>query len=265
MSYDFEVKIAKDLYWVPLSILGNANYTITELEMFSKKSVEEKKSLNLTLLDAVNLFRLSNFEEYNDVIMQQEDNGIIWEHHKPGYYSVLTNGGCCASCASWLAFLLEDKYEKMGFLCYIRTNQSGHCINYIYHEGWYYFIDMSLQVEKYRSKIAKETGKIEDYLVSRPIANVFMKAGSISAYVEYLSKYYKLQNRTFLFSKLEGTVVPPISLYVEDDRIHVLYPLTYNIEIIEKNIDKDNFCYEYVAPPQKKPLWEIAYERRNHE
>jgi len=254
MLCDFEVKIAKDLYWIPLSILGQANYSIIELQLALTRSVEEKKTLNLTLLDAVNLFRLSNFEEYNDVIMLQEENGIIWEHHKPGYYSVLSNGGCCSSSASWLAFLLEDKYEEIGYLCYVRSNQSGHCINYIYHEGWYYFIDMSLQVEKYRSKIAKETGKIKDYLISRPFANAFMKAPTIRAYVEYLSKYYKVQNRSFLFSRSKGTIVPPISLQCNGEKLQVLYPMTYGIEIIEQN--KEKFDYKYVASPQKVPIWE---------
>ena len=256
MMQSFETKIAKDLYWVPVSALGGANYSIADLQIMAELSTEEKKNNKFTLLDAINFYRICAFQESQDVIYLTENNGKIWEHHKPGYYSVMTNQGCCSSSASWLAYILEGNYERMGLLSYIRPNKSGHCINYIYHQGWYYFIDMSLQIDKYRSLIAKETGKIIDYLNSKPFANIFLKTRNMEAYVDYISKYQRIQNRTFLFSACECSFAPPISLSMEDDRLHVLYPATYNIQILN-DVQGKGYTYEFVSPPKKYPSWNI--------
>ena len=116
MSNNFETQIAKDLYWVPIATLGEPIYPMEELKDMVSCSPEEKRMKIRSLADAVNLFRISDFQEVSDVICLTENDGVIWEHHKPGYNSVLSNEGCCSSCASWLSYMLEGRYEALGLL-----------------------------------------------------------------------------------------------------------------------------------------------------
>lgn len=255
MSNNFETQIAKDLYWVPIATLGEPIYPMEELKDMVSCSPEEKRMKIRSLADAVNLFRISDFQEVSDVICLTENDGVIWEHHKPGYNSVLSNEGCCSSCASWLSYMLEGRYEALGLLSYMRPNGNGHCLNYIYHEGWYYFIDMSLQISKYNVFTAKETGVLSDYLKSRPVANVFLKAKSKSAYVDYIVKYQKVRKSVFLFSSCECSYAPPLSIMMYKDKIHIRYPMTYGIEILNAEQAKQQYTYEFVVPPMKKPCW----------
>ena len=251
----FETQIAKDLYWVPVMTLGAATYPTEMLKQMLHSSPDEKRQAINSLADAINLFRVSNFQEASDAILLTENDGVVWEHHKPGYISVLSNEGCCSSCASWLTYLMEGKYDAVGLLNYMRPNGNGHCVNYIYHENWYYFIDMSLQINKYVTFTAKETGFLADYIKSRPIANVFMKAKSKKAYVDYIIKYQKTRNNVFMFSACECSYVPPLSITMNTDRIHIRYPLTYEIELLNAEQAVQQYTYEFVAPPKKKPCW----------
>ena len=255
MVPEFEIPITKNLYWVPLSALGYATYSTGELQKIAQLSPEEKRRYIHSLSDAVNLFNISDFRDCSDVIYLSESDGTIWEHHKPGYYSVVSNEGCCSSCASWLCYLLLDKYESMGLLTYLRPNGNGHCMNYIYHNGWYYFIDMTMRLNKHRHTIAPETGNLRDYLVSRPFANIFLRAKTIAAYTEYIAKYQKLQHRTFLFSYCPQSFAPPLSLSTKEDKIHILYPNNCKIDIVNEHEAEGLYSYEFVPPPQKKPCW----------
>ena len=251
----FETQIAKDLYWVPVATLGKALYSVEVLKEMICRTPEEKRCAINSLADAVNLFRLSNFQEVYDVLWLTEDDGSVWEHHKPGYNSVLSNEGCCSSCASWLSYLLGGKYEAVGILSYMRPNGHGHCVNYIYHEDWYYFIDMNLQISKYLALTAKDTGILSDYLKSRPFANIFMKAKTKRAYVNYINKYQKIGNNVFMFSSCECPYAPPLSVTMNMGKMHIRYPLTYDIELLNAEQAAQQYSYEFVEPPRIRPCW----------
>lgn len=255
MALEFETRMAKDLYWVPLTQVGAMAYSLNDLSSMTELPPEEKQKRISSLADAVGLFRVSDFQEKSDTQYLTEDNGITWEHHKPGYEAVLTNEGCCASCASWLAYILSGRYEKMGLISYMRPNGNGHCINYIYHDGWYYFIDMSLQIRPYRDFLAKETGNLRDYFQSKPFANIFLKGKHILSYVEYLSKYQKLQNRIFLFSSCDSPCAPPMSMTMDNGKLHLLYPSSFDIQILNADQAKDVYTFAFVPAPLKRPCW----------
>lgn len=121
--------------------------------------------------------------------------------------------------------------------------------------SWYYFIDMTMRLNKHRHTIAPETGNLRDYLVSRPFANIFLRAKTIAAYTEYIAKYQKLQHRTFLFSYCPQSFAPPLSLSTKEDKIHILYPNNCKIEIVNEHEAEGLYSYEFVPPPQKKPCW----------
>jgi hypothetical protein len=104
---------------------------------------EEKRNKIGVLYEAVQLYQVGNFRGVLD--NQKIINGnFCWNYHKPWFHAVRTNEGCCAANSIWLSYLLKDKYEQIGFIHYSQHNGNGHIMNYIYHNGWYYFIDMMM-------------------------------------------------------------------------------------------------------------------------
>lgn len=126
----FEVPAADDVWWVPAVILGDTRYTNAEIAAMAAESPEEKQRKLATLYEAVQMFQISGFAEADDNVRIRE-NGVNWEHHKPGFHAVRTNEGCCASHANWLNYILRDDYDEVGFLAWSQTDGSGHIINYI--------------------------------------------------------------------------------------------------------------------------------------
>ena len=91
---------------------------------------------------ALQLYQISDFRAADDNVRIPE-SGINWEHHKPGYYAVLTNEGCCATDSNWLNYILRGDYEEVGYMATSQRDGGGHIFNYIKHEGFYYFIDLT--------------------------------------------------------------------------------------------------------------------------
>lgn len=124
----FELKLAHNVFWVSYN-MNNNKMPIDILMQLINLSPEQKKEKINTIIDAVNLFILLDFKEINDN-RNIKENEIMWEHHKPGYVSVLSNKGCCASCCSWANYLLADNFDETGYLSLIRSIMGGHVINY---------------------------------------------------------------------------------------------------------------------------------------
>lgn len=182
---DFEVEVANDVWWVPVVSLGQTRYTNTEIAQMVNLSPEEKQSSVSTLYEAMQLYRIGNFTSSEDN-QRLFENGIDWEHHKPGYHAVRTNTGCCATSANWLNYILKDDYEEVGFIAYNQEDGSGHVFNYIKSDGFYYFIDMT----QYRTDVsaginADENGNPAAYRASNFIDANIHKATSVEAYIEY--------------------------------------------------------------------------------
>ena len=251
LRYDnsFTTKVYKDLYWVPVRELGDSRYATKEMEEKKNFLPEEKYRLINTLYEAVQMFQVSDFKNMDD-INRVTDNENIWEIYKTGYESVLTNEGCCASCVNWLIYMLKGKYNKIGALCYIRPWATGHCVNYIYHNNWYYLIDMQIQEKGYVNKIAKETGDLNEYLKSKPFANVFFKTRQLETYIEYISKYQKLYGDRMFFLKQE-TEILPISIKTQENEIKIFLPKNKGIEVCTPNKCPDKFKYKFVDLPDQ--------------
>lgn len=139
---DFEVRIADGIYWVPANALGESRYTNAEIYDMLTLSPGKKQSKFSTLYEALQLYQVGNFYSSDDNIRVYE-NGINWEHHKPGYDAVRTNNGCCATSANWLNYILKNDYDEVGYIETSQADGSGHIYNYIKQDGWYYIIDMA--------------------------------------------------------------------------------------------------------------------------
>jgi hypothetical protein len=151
-----------------------------------KLTTEEKRQRISTLYEAIQLYQASNFRGVYDNVHLED-----WDLHKPGYHAVRTNEGCCAADSNWLSYLLYDHYEQMGFIEHSQWDANGHIINYIFHDGWYYFIDMMMYRNDSLPYGGKETGTASGYKGGPLIAGNLHKSRQPQSYVKYCLMNHK--------------------------------------------------------------------------
>ena len=181
---DFSMKVAEGVWWVPANTLGGSRYTNAQIQALLIDTPEQKQAKIGTLYEALQLYRIGGFYGSDDNAFLKE-NGILWEHHKPGYDAVRTNNGCCASCADWLSYILKDDYDEVGFISTMQAVGEGHVFNYIKQDGWYYFVDLTIWHAD-DSANADESGKWTDYEHSNSVHGNIHRASSLEAFAQYL-------------------------------------------------------------------------------
>jgi len=134
---NFRVKVAEGVSWVPVNTLGKPNMTSEEIEALGNDPERLKEKLN-TLYEVIQYIQVAGFRSADDNVRIDEE-GISWEHHKPGEMAIITNEGCCATISNLLNFILEGDYEEVGFIAYSQSNGGGHVFNYIKHNNLYYY------------------------------------------------------------------------------------------------------------------------------
>lgn len=190
LRYDasFCTEVAQGVYWVPARALGGSDYTNAEIRAMLTDTPEEKQEKIDTLYEALQLYQIGEFAEGDDNIRIREGS-INWEHHKPGYHAVRTNRGCCATDANWLRYLLDGDYDEVGYLATSQRDGSGHIINYIRQDGWYYFIDLT----HYRTDnldTAVENGDLAGYYRTDFISGNIHKVRDTADYVAYVQSSF---------------------------------------------------------------------------
>lgn len=254
MNAQFEVRIAPNVYWVPVNTLGGSSFSVEEGKLLVGLTPDQKRSCVHTLYEAVLLYLLSGFHDDLDVVYM-DDGRYNWEHHKPGYYAVLTNCGCCASEAAWLRYILDDRYEKMGYFAFSRPNGSGHILNYIFHEGWYYLYDLCTLSDRYVATALNETGDLKDYLKTRFITCALLKCKTLEDYARYFRRLQLRGGFDHLFFSYETSEVPPIASEKHEDILKVVLPDNVLLKslLYERT---DTMCVERVLEPSKEIDWE---------
>lgn len=245
---DYKVKVADGVWWVPVNELGKTRYTNREIAAMTEHSPEEKQEEISTLYEAVQLFQISNFT-YSEDNVRITEGELSWEHHKPGRDAVRTNTGCCASCSSWLNYLLSGDYEQMGYLAYNFPDGLGHVFNYIFRDGWYYFIDLTCYTAEDMAK-APESGYTSDYNPAR----VIHKVREPEDYVKYF-----LQSRTenpAVFFLYQSEIVSPISgrESSEGEKGSIILPEEYDFKFMDGR-EADKIKVELVPGPEKTYRW----------
>ena len=183
---DFEEEVFEGVYWVPAAALGGSRYTNAEICAMLPAAPEEKQERISTLYEALQLYQIGNFAPSDDNIRSFE-NGINWEHHKPGYHAVRTNTGCCATDSNWLRYILDGDYDEVGFLATSQRDGSGHVYNYILQDGWYYFIDLThYHAQGSPINTAEESGDLSHYHATDFILGNIHKTRSVENYVNYV-------------------------------------------------------------------------------
>lgn len=256
---DFEVEVAQGVWWVPAISLGSTDYSNYEIAAMVNESPETKQASLNTLYEALQLFQVGNFSEGNDNVRIIE-NDIDWEHHKPGYHAVRTNTGCCASDTSWLNYILRDDYEEVGTIAYSNADGSGHIFNYIFHEGFYYFIDLTHYRTDFQDGAAVETGFMSSYYNSDFIAGAIHKTADPEAYIQYFLSVASNGPALFFLSP-DDECPPATGIHGDDGVITIVRPDTAQITAYPGD-QSHALRHELIDPPQQSFDWAALPDAR---
>lgn len=249
---DFEVLISRGLYWVPFNRLGRTRYTNQQMkEIVSLSPLQKQKAIS-NIYEAIQLFQASKFKDVEDVWMIKH-NDFEWEYHKPGYDAVESNYGCCSSIASWFRYILQDCYENKGHLYICRPDGSGHIINYIYLDKYFYIFDGSTMTLERAGDVACETGSKVDYIKSKYATGIFMKTDDLGNFVKYHSRIQMTRGFEHLYLKLEDMeFIPPVKSSATEEK--TVFYLPEGTRITQLNETKGIFV-ELRPCPDYSPNW----------
>ena len=248
---DYEVEVSENVWWVPANVLGATRYTNKQIASMVKKTPKEKRSAISNLYEALQLFQISNFANGDDNVRIME-NKLDWEHHKPGADAVRTNAGCCATDSNWLNYILNKDYKQVGFLAYSQKDGSGHILNYIFHEGFYYFIDLTHYRTDFLESSAPESGNLSDYQQSDFVAGNLHKAKTPEDYVNYCVKSFNDPPARFFLYQAANCL--PVTSQLIKNKMTIIYPKGTDIKVINGK-DADQVGVKYVDAPKKKYKW----------
>lgn len=248
----FEVKIAEDIYWVPANIIGKTRYSNLDIERMRLLSPDIKKENINNLYEALQLFQISDFVAVDDV-MHISYQGENWEKYKSGYFSVLSNCGCCSSDANWLLYILDKKYSEVGIISLIRSTGTGHVFNYIYHEGWYYIVDLQIYEKSHKQFACVETGRLKDYLQGVALTKVIIKTSSLKRYAQYYEDMNRNNDIEIILFQQRNMESAPISVRKQKNRLIYVYPKTENIVCLSSGKEEDysRIWYEKIEVSDK--------------
>ena len=249
---DYVVEVYPDVYWVPARSLGDSRYSNAEIFQMLQASPEDKQAAVSTLYEALQLYQVGGFASADDNIRMRE-NGIDWEHHKPGYYAVLTNCGCCATDSNWLHYILDGDYDEIGYIATSQRDGSGHVFNYILQDGWYYMIDLT----HYRTDwiaTATEDGYLDSYHRSDPILGNIHKTRSPEAYAEYIQAAFG--DPPGLIVKYTAADAPAVDSVRSQSGIEITYAQMNDIELeILFDDPGDSLTFTFTDAPSQFPNW----------
>ena len=245
---DFQFQVADGVWWVPVRSLGDSRYTNREIAGMVDHSPEQKQEEISTLYEAVQLFQISGFSSSEDNVKILED-GLYWEHHKPGYDAVRTNTGCCATCADWLSYILSGDYEQMGFIGWSWPDGNGHVFNYIFQDGWYYFIDLT---HYEGGMMTMETGNMPAYRYTEYPAGSLHKTKDPEKYVKYYLQTISDPPAEFRLFQAENVI--PSAVEDVDGQITIYYPEGYDFRSID-GVDPEKLDIRFARGPEKTYRW----------
>lgn len=226
----FSIQIFRKLHWVPFNVLGKSRYSNDDLkEVLVERNVQYIKAMKLNLYEAIQLFQMVfEFQEYQDILLKTVNNRT-WQFHKSGCDAVKSNRGCCATAASWIRCVTEPMYQEQGYIHILRPNGSGHYMNYIYSDGFYFF-DMTAQIKKYAFFAPRETGLLKDYWAAKYPFGVCLFSPTIEDFVQYHNRLHIFRGHNLTYSNIGGNeYIPPVSIVYAKDKVKCFASSDYNL------------------------------------
>lgn len=220
---DFKTQIAKDLFWVPVNVLGSSRFTNEEIyALTARKPADKIRSLGFNAYEAIQLFQCVRlFEETNDIVYFQAGERT-WEMHKSGKYAVETGEGCCASAAAWFNYVIQNRYPDRGYIQYIRPDGSGHTMNYIYTNQHYYIIDLTTQIHTNAPYVPIENGDIKEYCSAQLYTGICFMTKMLLNFARYHCRIQQTAGLKFSYFSMEPyEALPPVCTAFQGDILHI--------------------------------------------
>ena len=162
---DFEVDMGdrmNNMLWVPSVSLGKPNTNKVDI-------YDLKDDLKLAQKEIDNVYEtlmfVHLFFEVESGNLKQRSNEISWGFSKPVELTFESKKGNCAAMSSLVNYLLEGDYEEEGLLWRHMNKDAdrygGHVMNYVKHNGDYYFFDV-LGVTESNDSYPVENGSLRD-------------------------------------------------------------------------------------------------------
>ena len=257
INASFSAEVARDVFWVPAVVLGGSRYSNEDILAMVDWTPEEKQAAVSTLYEALQLFQIGRFSRADDNVFASE-NGLNWEFHKPGYYAVQTNCGCCASDSDWLHYILEGDYDEVGYISYSMPDGSGHVFNYIKQGPWYYIIDLTHYInDGMLLPPAIEDGDTNKYRESDYVLGNIHRTPDLTSFADYLLKSFN--DPPVLITKETADDVPAVATKMEaDGRVQVIYAEMNGLDVeVLYDAPNDNLTFSTQPAPSSAitPKW----------
>ena len=261
LRYDatFAVDVAEGIQWVSARMLGDSDFANADIFGLLPASPDDKAREIDTLYEALQLYQIGNFYSFDDNI-RAEENGIHWEHHKPGFDAIRTNRGCCATSANWLRYILADDYDEVGYIATSQPDGSGHIFNYIFEDGWYYIIDLT----HYRTDwiaTAVESSDLADYYATDFIAGNIHRCRDIQSYVNYVQQNYNEPPAMMFLYTADNCLA--IDSERRPDGVTIVYENSIGdaMQVIFDN-PGDSVDMRFEKTPANRPAWDHEEDHR---
>jgi len=126
------------------SILGGTTLSVDDANALVGKSASEIKEKVNTAGDLLMYMLAAKLMLRNGCICQSA-GGHTWHYNPNVHITLKENLGNCGRMANVANYILEGKYEEIGFInhSYPSGGGGGHIYNYIKHQGKYYIVDFS--------------------------------------------------------------------------------------------------------------------------
>ena len=248
----FEVPVGENVWWVPVRTLGGSRYTNREIAAMLDYTPEQKQEEIATLYEALQMFKIGGFTYKKDDYAQILEGDIPWAHYKTARDVVRMNTGNCTGDSSWLHYILHGDYEKMGFMAYSKVGEEGHVFNYIYQDGYYYFVDLTGYEQQ--ETTALEIGDTSYYWYSGALTGNVHKAKSPEDFVQYYTKVIpNAPNRFYCYEADE--VIPSVDIqFYDEGRAEAYYPEGLDIKVIDGR-EPEKLEVKFVPGPEKTYNW----------
>ena len=238
----FETEIFPDVFWVPYSTLGKSEIIFTEDKIKSLKKTQFKGTIH-NPYEFIQYLQSVDFTERMDIEFIDYD-GIRWAVLSSGLKALQRNYGTCTSISGAFYYVLHEYYNSMGILCMYANSGVGHTVNYIERDGFLYFMDPYVQMNKYVSDIPKETGLKRDFARTKYVTGICVKTHSIESFISFFERYNILKKREFLYFTYASDTYPPISVQSSEGYTSLTFPSNYDMRIYPYRGSKITYCFK---------------------
>ncbi len=221
---DFCHPIFTGVNWVPVNVLGKTRYTTKDILAIISLTVKERYQKINCLYEAIQLLQIGCFKSIEDN-KACNIKDINWAFHTSGREAFERNGGCCASVANWMYYVLSNCYNEVGILTALANSGRGHAFNYVRYQGKLFIIDPNAYIMEHKEFVRPETGLLSDFRKNTIITAALFQVDSFEDFCNFFSMYVgRLAKRAFLFCQHKSEIRWEGYRLLNDNTIETFWP-----------------------------------------